>query len=79
MMRLDEDALSLHLEVALAGTSRGLLDDLGNIDRHRHNQAVTALARQLADRLRCFDFQFTDEERPSAAQPALFLDMGPIG
>lgn len=78
MMRIDEDALSLHLEVALASTPRDLLDDLGNIDRHRHNLAVAALARQLAERLRCFDFQF-DEARTPAVQPALFLDMGPIG
>ncbi|WP_225011191.1 hypothetical protein [Novosphingobium percolationis] len=79
MMRIDEDALSLHIEVALASSPRSLLDDLDNGDRHRRNLAVSAIARELAERLRCFDIQFVDQLPSAPAQPTLFLDMGPMG
>jgi len=79
MTRIDEDTLSLHLEVALAGAPERLLDDLGHADRHRRGLAVTTIARNLAERLRCFDIRLEEESGPGLAQPTLFLDLGPIG
>lgn len=80
MKRIDEEALSLHLEVALAGTAPRLLDDLSNPDRYRRSAAVSDIARQLAERLRCFDIQFDELGLRFSAQPSLFpSDLGPIG
>lgn len=80
MTRIDEEALSLHLEVALAGTAPRLLNDLSNPDRCRRSAAVADVARQLAERLRCFDIQFDEPGLRSCAQPSLFpSDLGPMG
>jgi len=80
MTRIDEEALSLHLEVALAGTAPRLLGDLSNPDRYRRSAAVADIARQLAERLRCFDFQFDEAGFRSSAQASLFpSDLGPMG
>ena len=80
MTRIDEEALSLHLEVALAGTAPRLLGDLSNPDRYRRGAAVADVARQLAERLRCFDIQFDEPGLRPSAQPSLFPpDLGPMG
>lgn len=80
MARIDEEALSLHLEVALAGTAPRLLGDLSNPDRYRRGAAVAIVAHQLAERLRCFDIQFDEPGLRSSAQPSLFPpDLGPLG
>jgi hypothetical protein len=80
MARIDEEALSLHLEVALAGTAPRLLDDLSNADRYRRSAAVANVARQLAERLRCFDIQFDEPGSGPSVQPSLFpSDLGPLG
>src|SRR3546814_19497090 len=55
MSRVDDDTLALHLEVALSTAMPSLLDRLADPDRHRRNLAVGEIARQLVDRLRCFD------------------------
>ena len=71
MTRLDDDALALHLEVAIAVASPSLLSDLAARDRHRRSAAVSTLAQHLARRLRCFDIAM--EESPSfPGHPSLF-------
>jgi hypothetical protein len=80
MTRIDEDTLSLHLEVALAGVAPGLLDGLADPDRRRRNGAVTDLARHLTERLRCFDIQSAEQTAHPAGHPSLFpRDIGPLG
>jgi len=80
MARLDDDALSLHLEVALAGTAPRLLDELSAPDRYRRSAAVTDIARQLAERLRCFDIRYDEPALGSTGQASLFpSDLGPMG
>ena len=80
MARIDEEALSLHLEVALAGTAPRLLDDLSNPDRCRRSAAVADVARQLAERLRCFDIRCEEAGSRLQSQASLFPDdMRPIG
>jgi hypothetical protein len=70
MTRLDDNALALHLEVALAVASPSLLGDLQHRDRYRRSAAISTLARHLADRMRCFDVAMTDDQQ--AHQPSLF-------
>jgi hypothetical protein len=80
MTRLDEELLSLHLEVALAGAAPELLGDLVDADRHRRRIAVADVARHLAGRLRCFDIRCEESGSPVQAHPSLFPnDLGPIG
>lgn len=55
LSRVDGDTLSLHLEVALSTAPPSLLDRLTDADRHRRHSAVSEIAWQLVDRLRCFD------------------------
>jgi hypothetical protein len=79
LSRVDDDTLSLHLEVALSTAPPFLLDRLTDADRHRRHAAVSEIARQLVDRLRCFDIGGS-EMGHSAGQPSLFPeDLGPIG
>ncbi|RHW16860.1 hypothetical protein D1610_14210 [Sphingomonas gilva] len=80
MMRIDEEALSLHLEVALAGTAPELLSDLTEADCWRRRIAVADVARHLAERLRCFDIRCEEMGSPHQGHPSLFPhDLGPIG
>jgi hypothetical protein len=80
MNRLDDETLSLHLEVALAGAAPDLLGDLANPDRRRRSTAVADVARHLAERLRCFDIRSEETGAYLQAQPSLFpQDLGPIG
>jgi len=80
MTRIDEDILSLHLEVALAGLAPGLLDGLADPDRRRRNVAVADLARHLTERLRCFDIQSAERTGHESGHPSLFpRDIGPLG
>ena len=80
MVRIDEESLSLHLEVALAGAAPELLGDLVDADRQRRNMAVADVARHLAERLRCFDIRCEELGSPIPAHPSLFpQDLGPIG
>lgn len=79
MTRLDENTLSLHLEVALAVAAPGLLDDLAHSDSHRRREAVADVARHLAERLRCFDIRDVESGARLAAHPSLFPDdLGPM-
>jgi hypothetical protein len=79
-MRIDEDALSLHLEVALAGAAPRLLDGLTHPDRYRRSTAAADVARHLAERLRCFDIHCAEAPMRTTSQPSLFPnDLGPIG
>ena len=57
MTRVDDDTLALHLEVALATTAPALLEGLGDPDRRRRHAATGEIARQLAERLHCFDIR----------------------
>lgn len=78
MTRIDEDTLSLHLEVALTGAAPTLLGDLAASDRRRRQAAASDMARHLAERLRCFEIR-GEEARPQRHQPSLFPhDPGPI-
>ena len=54
MSRVDDEALALHLEVALSTAAPSLLDDLADTDWRRRQTAAGEIARQLVDRLRCF-------------------------
>lgn len=80
MTRIDEDALSLHLEVALSGAAPAMLDGLADPDRRRRHVAVAGLARHLMQRLRCFDIESADQAMRPDRQPSLFPpDLGPLG
>ncbi|QCI78795.1 hypothetical protein E6W36_01700 [Hankyongella ginsenosidimutans] len=67
---IDEDALALHFEVALAAAAPELLDGLGDADRYRRRAAYADTARHLAERMRCFDVQSVDAKL-GQAQPSL--------
>jgi hypothetical protein len=72
MTRIDDDTLSLHLEVALSGAAPAMLDGLADADRRRRHVAVADLARHLTERLRCFDIQSADSAAGTAHQLSLF-------
>lgn len=79
MSRLDETALSLHLEVALATAAPELLGGLADPDRRRRTIAAADVARLLTERLRCFDVLHAETGARLDAQPSLFPeDLGPI-
>jgi hypothetical protein len=79
-MRIDEDTLSLHLEVALTGAASALLDGLAHPDRYRRSTAAADVARHLAERMRCFDIRCAEAPMRTASHPSLFPDdLGPIG
>lgn len=79
-MRIDEDTLSLHLEVALTGAAPSLLEGLVHPDRYRCGAAATDVARHLAERLRCFDIRCAEAPMCTLSHPSLFPDdLGPIG
>ena len=80
MIRVADDILSTHLEVALATASPSLLDGLVDRDqRHRH-AAVGEIARHLVERLRCFDIWCEDAVDAVRSHPTLFsAEVGPIG
>ncbi len=80
MIRVDEDALALHLEVALFGAAPSLLGNLAADDCRQRHAATAAIARQLAERLRCFEWRWEEAGTYARSQPALFSDdLGPIG
>ncbi|WP_375397305.1 hypothetical protein [uncultured Sphingomonas sp.] len=80
MRRIDDDALTLHFEVALAAAEPSLMGELQQGDRFRRSAAVSALAYHLADRMRCFDIAFDEGQGGRAEQPSLFPDdLQPIG
>lgn len=72
MSRIDDQALSLHFEVALSGIARSLLTDLAHADRFRRSAAVSTLAHYLASRMRCFEI--TMEEEVAVKPLPLFRD-----
>lgn len=74
MTRIDEDALSLHLEVALAGAAPELLGNLADADRCRRRAAVADVARHLTERLRCFEIQYLKDDPGEQTQPSLFSE-----
>ena len=78
LSRVDDDTLSLHLEVAIATAAPSVLDGLGDPDRRRREAAVGEIVRQLVDRLRCFDIR-TEQENAPFHHPSLFSDIGPLG
>jgi hypothetical protein len=80
MTRVDDSTLSLHLEVALATAAPSVLDALADPDRRRRHAAVGEIARQLVERLRCFDIRSDREGDGRGRHPTLFPnDLGPIG
>jgi hypothetical protein len=80
MTRIDEEALSLHLEVALAGAAPVLLSGLADADLRRRSAAAADVARHLAGRLRCFDVRYEEDTGNTSKQASLFPDdLGPIG
>lgn len=80
MFRIDDDILSLHLEVSLAGAAPDLLGGLTDCDGRRRHAAVTELARHLTERLRCFDIRSDDAGLRVSGHPSLFpRDIGPLG
>jgi len=78
MARLDDDMLSLHLEVTLSGAAPALLSGLADPDRRQRHAAIGGLGRHIVERLRCFDIQ-SEETGSKPDQPGLFPDdLGPI-
>lgn len=55
MIRVAEDILAIHLEVALAAATPTMLDGLADCDQRRRYAAVAEIARHLVERLRCFE------------------------
>ncbi|API58611.1 hypothetical protein BSL82_04195 [Tardibacter chloracetimidivorans] len=79
MSRVADDILTTHLEVALATSPAALLDGLADNDGRRRHAAIGEIARQLVDRLRCFEFRCVDSERWPQDHLSLFPeDLGPI-
>lgn len=75
MSRLDESALSLHLEVALTTAAPELLGSLADPDRRG---LAADIAQHLTERLRCFDILYAETGAPQR-EPSLFPDdLGPI-
>jgi hypothetical protein len=79
MTRVDDDTLSLHLEVALCTAPPSLVDRLADSGGRRRHAAIGEIARALVDRLRCFDIQTEDAITRPAHHPSLFADLGPLG
>ena len=80
MARVEDETLSLHLEVAMATAPTSLLYGLVDTDWRRRQVAVGEIARQLVDRLRCFDIRTEQCDTRIFPQPMLFpSDMGPLG
>lgn len=80
MIRVADDILSTHLEVALATASPSLLDGLVDCDQRRRHAAVSEIASHLVERLRCFEISSEDGVGLGSSHPTLFPnDMGPIG
>jgi hypothetical protein len=73
MIRVADDMLALHLEVALATASPALLNSLADCDRRRRHAAIGEIARQLVERLRCFDIR-SEDAFAGNPHPALFPD-----
>lgn len=80
MARIDDDALTMHLEVALAVASPSLVGDLQHGDRYRRSAAVATLARHLADRMQCFEIALHEGQGVRVEHPSLFPnDLQPLG
>ncbi|KHK91885.1 hypothetical protein [Novosphingobium malaysiense] len=80
MLRVDDEILSLHLEVALATAAPSLLIGLSDSDRRRRHMAIGEIARQLVERLRCFDITSDPSDSRIHGHPSLFpQDLGPMG
>lgn len=80
MIRVDDEILSLHLEVALAVAAPSLLDGLTNSDRRKRQAVTCEIARYLAERIRGLDIEGKRDRPPATWQRGLFPeDLGPIG
>jgi len=80
MIRVDDDTLSLHLEVAFSTAAPSVLDGLANPDRRQRQEAIGEIVRQLVERLRCFDIRTERDEICVPEQRLLFpADMSPLG
>jgi len=79
MTRIDDEILALHLEVALATVPPTVLEGLSDTDYHRRHAAFGEIARELVERLYCFDICRVGGLL-TFRQPTLFPhDLGPIG
>ncbi|WP_148276583.1 hypothetical protein [Sphingobium sp. SYK-6] len=80
MTRVDDDMLSLHLEMALCSAVPSLLDSLTDSDGRRRHAAVGEIVRQLLERLHFFDIRAERDETGVSGQLLLFPpDMRPLG
>lgn len=80
LSRVDDDTLSLHLEVALSTAAPSLLDGLTDSDRYRRHAAIGEIVRHLVERLRCFDIRSEQGDGRMSRQASLFpADMEPLG
>lgn len=80
MSRVADDTLALYIEVALATAPPSLLDGLVDSDGRRRHAAIGEIARQLVERLRCFDIVSEDMLAGAEAQPSLLPpDLAPLG
>ena len=80
LSRVDDDTLSLHLEVALSTAPPSLLNGLTDADGHRRYAAIGEVVRQLVERLRFFDIRTEEQHRRHGEQALLFPhDLGPMG
>ena len=73
MTRMPNHDLMLHLEVAFSVIGQGLLANLQHPEQHRRISTVSSLASYLADRMRCFDINFSNGG-PITGQSSLFPD-----
>ena len=75
MIRIDPDALTTHLEVALTCAPIDTLAALQDTDSHRRRRATFTLAQHLADRLSCFEIIGDGLGGDSAQQASLFQEV----
>lgn len=80
MSRVADNILALHIEVVLATAPPSLLDGLADGDGRRRHAAIGEIARELVERLRCFDILSEDATFARNEHPTLFpRDLGTIG
>ena len=75
MTRIDPDALTMHLEVALTCAPQNTLIALQDIDSQRRRRATFTLAQHLADRLACFEITGSGLGDDAAQQASLFQEV----
>ena len=80
MSRVADDVLAIHLKAALAAAAPSLLDGLADTGWRRRQLVIGDVARNLVERLCCFEVRSADAVHATEAQQCLFpQNLGPIG